>query len=85
MKVAIKVEIFLMLNIKLLLHFSQSNLLNIKLLLKKTLIKRTITLRNGPINNKFLILSALAIDLDATACVSDLPRRLTSCLQFVVL
>jgi hypothetical protein len=31
---------------------------------------------------RFLILSALAIDLDATACVSDLPRRLTSCLQF---
>ena len=39
-KVAIKVVIFLM----LLLQFSPSNLLNIKLLVKKTL-------RNGPMNN----------------------------------
>ena len=44
-KVAIKVVIFLMLNIKLLLQFFQSNLLNIRLLLKKALIKRTKTLR----------------------------------------
>ena len=64
-KVAIKVAIFLM----LLLQFSPRNLLNIKILLKKTLIKRTKTLRNGPMKNLFLILSALAIDLDATACV----------------
>ena len=55
MKVEINVAIFLM--------------LNIKLLLKKTLIKRSKTLRNGPMNNWFLILSALAIDLDAKACV----------------
>ena len=71
-KVAIKiaeVAIFLMLNIKLLLQFSPINLLNIKLSLKKTLIKRTKTLRNGPMNNWFLILSALAIYLDAAACV----------------
>ena len=50
-KVAMKVAIFLMLIIKLLLQFSQTNLLNIKLLLKKTLIKRTKTLRSGHINN----------------------------------
>ena len=45
MKVAIKVAIFLRLNIKLLLQFFLSNLLNIRLLLKKALIKRTKTLR----------------------------------------
>ena len=65
-KVAIKVKklaIFRMLNIKLMLQFSPGNLLNIKV------IKRTKTLRNGPMNNLFLILSALAIDSDSTACV----------------
>ena len=68
-EVAVKVAIFLMLNIKLFLQFSQSNVLNIKLLLKFYFIKRTKTLRNGPMNNRFLILPTLAFDMDASACV----------------